>query len=154
MHARDTQLQAAAKTAQEMKEEADSATLALNKAVSKLTASEEERARLTTRAEEAEAVSKNLTELHQQAQKYQSQLQDYNAKLQGDVAALNDTINGLRVRTSGPFCVSNLCTAFALPIMHMCVSRPHHDDTPPLACCVTPPSPLPGILTTTTTCAV
>lgn len=96
--AKDTQLLAASKTAQEMKEEADGATLALNKAVAKLTASEEERARLTTRAEEAEAVSKNLTELHQQAQKYQSQLQDYNSKLQGDVATLNDTINSLRVR--------------------------------------------------------
>ena len=91
------QLQAAAKTAQESKEEADGATLALNKAVAKLTSSEEERGRLTTRAEEAESVAKNLTELHQQAQKYQSQLQDYNAKLQGDVAALNDTINALRV---------------------------------------------------------
>ncbi len=97
MDERDTQLATATKTAQQLREETDGANLALNKAVSKLTQSEEQRSGLTVKLQEAEAQAKNMTELHQQAQKYQSQLQDYNAKLQGDVATLNDTITALRV---------------------------------------------------------
>lgn len=46
---------------------------------------------------EGQAQARCLTELHQQAQKYNAQLQEYNGKLQGDLKASSDAAAGLLV---------------------------------------------------------